>query len=137
MSSALLPSEYGLAPGSQSASDEALPFRGGWGLFLAYELAAQVEARLRLPLAPGPLPVAIAWRCPAAVLRDRDSGLCLAVVEAGSEHWLDLLADAAMAPVHLRAPGLNRVATAQRVRRKRPSLKARIPVRVHRRPGAV
>ena len=35
------------------------------------------------------------------------------------------------------ARALNRVATAQRVRRKRPSLKARIPVRVHRRPGAI
>ena len=35
------------------------------------------------------------------------------------------------------ARALNRVATARRVRRKRPSLKARIPVRVHRRPGAI
>ena len=89
------------AQARQPAGDPALPFQGGWALFLAYELAAQVEARLQLPLAPGPLPVAIAWRCPAAVLRDRDSGLCLAVAEAGSAHWLDLLAGAAMAP----APG--------------------------------
>ena len=82
----------------QPPGDPALPFQGGWALFLAYELAAQVEPRLRLPLAPGPLPVAIAWRCPAAVLRDRDSGRCLAVAEAGSAHWLDELAGAAMAP---------------------------------------
>ena len=41
-----------------------LPFRGGWALFLAYELAAQVEPSLELPPAPGPLPVALAMRCP-------------------------------------------------------------------------
>src|SRR5688500_18604412 len=31
------------------------PFRGGWALFLGYELAAQVEPVLRLPNAPGRL----------------------------------------------------------------------------------
>lgn len=61
------------------------PFRGGWGLFLAYELAAQVEPVLRLPRAPGPLPVALALRCPAAIARDRDSGRVLAVCESGHE----------------------------------------------------
>ena len=33
------------------------PFRGGWALFLAYELAAQIEPVLRLPQAEGALPV--------------------------------------------------------------------------------
>jgi anthranilate synthase component 1 len=70
----------------------ALPFRGGWALFLAYELAAQIEPSLRLPAAPGPLPVALALRCPAAVLRDRRDGRCLAVAEAGAGHLLDGLA---------------------------------------------
>ena len=37
-------------------TDGGLPFRGGWALFLAYELAGQVEPSLRLPQAPGPLP---------------------------------------------------------------------------------
>jgi anthranilate synthase component 1 len=93
--------------GNPGANDEALPFRGGWGLFLAYELAAQVEARLSLPRAPGPLPVALALRCPAAVLRDRDSGRCLAVCEPGHETLLDLPAPGpvpdptAFAPPHL------------------------------------
>ena len=54
------------------------PFRGGWALLLAYELAAQVEPVLRLPVAPGGLPVALALRCPAAILRDRASGDCVA-----------------------------------------------------------
>jgi anthranilate synthase component 1 len=69
--------------------DDSLPFRGGWALFLAYELAAQVEPSLRLPSAPGPLPVALALRAPAALLRDRSSGRCLAIAEPGEGAWLD------------------------------------------------
>ncbi len=73
-------------------AEPGLPFRGGWALFLAYELAAQVEPSLALPPAPGPLPVALALRCPAAVLRDRDSGRCVAVAEAGAASLLDAIA---------------------------------------------
>ena len=72
---------------------EGLPFRGGWGLFLAYELAAQVEPVLRLPAAPGPLPVALALRCPAVIARDRDSGACVAWAEPGHEALLAPLDD--------------------------------------------
>ena len=71
------------------AGDGRLPFRGGWALFLAYELAAQVEPHLRLPAAPGPLPVALALRCPAAVLRHREDGACLALAEPGEAVLLD------------------------------------------------
>ena len=42
-----------------------------------------------LPPARAALPVAMALRCPAAVLRDRGSGELRAVAEAGSEAWLD------------------------------------------------
>lgn len=69
-----------------------LPFRGGWALLLAYELAGQVETVLRLPHAEGGLPVAIALRCPAAILRDPDSGACLAVAEADADGWLQRMA---------------------------------------------
>src|SRR5690606_6977641 len=65
------------------------PFRGGWALFLAYELAAQVEPVLDLPPAPGALPVALALRCPAAVLRDRATGECVAVAETGRDDLLE------------------------------------------------
>ena len=65
------------------------PFRGGWALFLGYELATQVEPILRLPHAPGRLPVALALRCPAAVLRDRSSGECIAIAETGHAAWID------------------------------------------------
>ncbi|MBJ6983137.1 aminodeoxychorismate synthase component I [Luteimonas sp. MC1750] len=72
------------------------PFRGGWALLLGYELVAQVEPVLRLPMPPGALPVAVACRCPAAVLRDRASGGMVAVAEAGAEALLEaLLADIA------------------------------------------
>ena len=69
------------------------PFRGGWALFLAYELATQVEPVLRLPTAPGALPVALALRCPAAVLRDHATGECVMVAEVGHDAMLDRLGD--------------------------------------------
>jgi len=86
------------------------PFRGGWALFLAYELAAQVEPVLALPPAPGALPVALALRCPAAVLRDHATGECVAVAEAGREDMLERVAGdidaarAAPAPAAWRPP---------------------------------
>ena len=69
-----------------------LPFRGGWALLLGYELAQQVEPVLRLPSAQGGLPVACALRCPAAVLRDRESGECIAIVETDAGDWLGRIA---------------------------------------------
>ena len=74
---------------STGDDDAALPFRGGWALYLSYELAGQVEPVLHLPPAPGPLPVALALRCPAAILRDRRDGRLRIVCEPGRE---DLLA---------------------------------------------
>ena len=74
------------------------PFRGGWALFLGYELAAQVEPILSLPQARGKLPVAIALRCPAAMLRDRATGETALVAEAAHADMLDTLeADCARA----------------------------------------
>ncbi len=68
------------------------PFRGGWALLLGYELAAQVEPVLRLPPAPGALPVAQALRCPAALLRDHATGECTAVAETAHAALLDRIA---------------------------------------------
>ncbi|MEO6365164.1 MAG: aminodeoxychorismate synthase component I [Luteimonas sp.] len=65
------------------------PFRGGWALFLAYELASEVEPILKLPDAPGSLPLAMALRCPAALLRDHATGECVAVAEAVHAAMLD------------------------------------------------
>ncbi|MEO8366899.1 MAG: aminodeoxychorismate synthase component I [Pseudoxanthomonas sp.] len=65
------------------------PFRGGWALLLDYELAGQVEPILALPHGGRGAPVALALRCPAAVLRDRASGECVALAETGSGGLLD------------------------------------------------
>ncbi len=65
------------------------PFRGGWALLFGYELAAQVEPTLRLPVAAGGVPVALALRCPAAVLRDHASGECIAIAEPAQAALLD------------------------------------------------
>ena len=74
------------------------PFRGGWALLLGYELAAEVEPVLALPAAEGVLPVAVACRCPAAVLRDRASGEVVAVAERGHEALLDAIVADALSP---------------------------------------
>ena len=69
------------------------PFRGGWALQLNYELAAQVEPVLTLPRTPAGNPVALALRCPAAVLRDRLSGQCVALAETGSTALLTTISE--------------------------------------------
>lgn len=74
------------------AAHDELPFHGGWALYLSYELAAEVEPILRLPASREAGPIALALRCPAAVLRHRGSGEVLAVAEPGRE---DLLAQIA------------------------------------------
>jgi len=78
------------------------PFRGGWALLLSYELAGEVEPVLQLPPRndPDAMPVAVALRCPAAILRDRGTGDCVAVAEPGNEALLQHLhADLAAAPL--------------------------------------
>ncbi|MDQ6645932.1 MAG: aminodeoxychorismate synthase component I [Pseudomonadota bacterium] len=72
------------------AENDELPFHGGWALFLAYELAAEVEPSLTLS-APATLPVAVALRCPAAVIVDHASDCTILVAEEGNEHLLDAL----------------------------------------------
>jgi anthranilate synthase component 1 len=58
-----------------------LPFTGGWFVFLAYELAAQIEPSLRLHSATGALPVAIATRFRTAVVVDHHKGTTSVVGE--------------------------------------------------------
>ncbi|WP_115527251.1 MULTISPECIES: aminodeoxychorismate synthase component I [Xanthomonas] len=71
----------------------ALPFRGGWAVLLDYELAAQVEPILQLPARTDRLPSALALRAPAAVLRDRVDGRCIALAEPGREDLLNRIDD--------------------------------------------
>jgi len=76
---------------AREPADAGVPFRGGWALLLDYELAAQIEPVLRLPHRADGLPAALALRCPAAVLRDRVSGRCMAVAEEGHDALLGQL----------------------------------------------
>ncbi|QRP65233.1 aminodeoxychorismate synthase component I [Rhodanobacter sp. FDAARGOS 1247] len=71
-------------------ADDDLPFHGGWVLLLAYELAGEIEPGLRLR-PPAELPLALALRCPAAVIVDHARDCTILVAEAGREDLLDRL----------------------------------------------
>lgn len=68
-----------------------LPFEGGFALLLAYELAAECEPSLTLPPPPDGVPRALALRCPAAILVDREHGRTVLVAEPGHEYLLDAM----------------------------------------------
>lgn len=67
----------------------ALPFHGGWALFVSYELAAQIEPRLHLPVCVDETPMAMAWRCPAAILYDHRANCTWLVAEDSHADMLD------------------------------------------------
>jgi anthranilate synthase component 1 len=71
-------------------ADDGLPFHGGWVLLLAYELAGEIEPTLKLR-APTTLPLALAVRCPAAVIVDHARDCTILVAETGHEDLLDVL----------------------------------------------
>lgn len=71
------------------AHDE-LPFHGGWVVWLAYELASEIEPSLHLLPATN-LPVALALRCPAAIIVDHQRDCTILIAEAGHESLLDQL----------------------------------------------
>ena len=86
--------------------EDDLPFHGGWALFLGYEMAGEVEPSLRLS-APTVLPLAMAVRCPAAVIVDHARDCTILIAEAGNELLLDTLESDLSAPPtidHLEAP---------------------------------
>ena len=80
---------------SEREGDDLPPFRGGWLLYLGYELVAQLEPSLKLPpSADAALPVAFALRCPAAIVIDHERARTLLVAEAGREDLVErMLAD--------------------------------------------
>ncbi len=83
-----------------------IPFRGGWFLYLGYELTRNIEPALAsLPVDAG-LPVAFAMRFDAALVRDRTARRAYLVAESG--HATDRLAamfeDVRDCPVAIGAP---------------------------------
>jgi anthranilate synthase component 1 len=78
-------------------SIHGLPFCGGWFLLLGYEAARGVEERLHLPDSPYRLPDALAVRCTAAVIVDREAGRTLLLAESDAAQLRQLEADCAAA----------------------------------------
>lgn len=72
-------------------SDASLPFRGGWLVYLGYELAGQIEPRLRLRSPASDL-IACAVRIPAAIVFDHDCGRAWIVAESEFEAVLATIA---------------------------------------------
>lgn len=68
-----------------------LPFRGGWFVYLGYELADEIEPGLELPLGVD-VPRAFATRVPVAVIRDRQTERVWLLAETPDDPRLELLA---------------------------------------------
>jgi anthranilate synthase component 1 len=77
----------------RDSGDHAIPFLGGWVLYLGYELAGSIEPKLRLPAAADrAMPVALALRCPAAIVVDHVLGETIFIAEAGRTALIDAMA---------------------------------------------
>ncbi len=70
----------------------ALPFTGGWLVFLGYEIAAEIEPTLQLPPVREPAAQAVAVRVPAAAIYDHDAKRLHLLAEHGREELLEELA---------------------------------------------
>lgn len=82
-----------------------LPFQGGWFLYLAYELAAEVEPSLGLHSDPL-LPTAFAVRCPAAIIFDHLTRKSEFVCESDFEQYkTQMLADIEQLSVAAKSAG--------------------------------
>jgi len=74
-----------------SVNDNNLPFTGGWFVYLSYEMAAEIEPCLSLPTLPEDQPLAVAARCPLAIIHDRINHQCIAIAETEYAYLLDEL----------------------------------------------
>lgn len=75
-------------------TERALPFRGGWFLYLGYELVGQLEPTLQLPATQLPLPIALAVRIPTAVIVDHHLQQTTVVAESAfAAEFAQILAD--------------------------------------------
>ncbi len=87
MDGGFLPNLERIWRAERSAVDETphpIPFRGGWFLYLGYELSREIEPALaQLPAEPG-IPVAFATRFDTAIVRDRIASQAWLVTEDGA-----------------------------------------------------
>ena len=84
-------------------ADETLPFLGGWFLYLAYEAGSRIEPSVQMPAANDQLPEALAVRCPAALIYDRQQRCLHLVAEQDPEQLQSMLQD--LAAMHCDAAG--------------------------------
>jgi anthranilate synthase component 1 len=66
-----------------------LPFTGGWFVYLSYEMAEEIESCLSLPALPENQPLAVAARCPAAIIHDKSNNRLIALAEEKYAYLLD------------------------------------------------
>lgn len=66
-----------------------LPFTGGWFVYLSYEMAEEIEPCLSLSPLPQHQPLAVATRCPAAIIFDKFNNQYIAVAETKYEYLLE------------------------------------------------
>jgi anthranilate synthase component 1 len=93
-------------PATAPDSGPAIPFTGGWLLYLGYELAGQIEPRLRLPQ-PAVGPIAQAIRIRAAVVHEHGSARSWIVAEPEAADLIPRIAAdlrAVSVPPDLRTP---------------------------------
>jgi anthranilate synthase component 1 len=74
---------------TEVAGIDDLPFTGGWFVYLSYEMAEEIEPCLSLPSLPASQPLAVAARCPAAIIIDKQNDQCVAVAETEYAYLLD------------------------------------------------
>ena len=80
------------------------PFSGGFALLLGYEIASEIESRLRLPDNALSTPRALAIRTPAAIVRDRLNNSAYVVSETAAADLLERIhADASVVPAPIHA----------------------------------
>jgi anthranilate synthase component 1 len=99
-----------------------LAFAGGWAVFLGYEIAAEIEPRLRLPPPPAsPGWRAFALRVSCALVHDTMSGKVHAVAEEGAAHWLDAIESDAREVAGAQAGQARTMIPVARVREEEPA----------------
>jgi|SRR5579862_9009365 len=79
-------------PPDPDALERGLPFRGGWIVYLSYEMADRIEPGLHLPALADDGVCAMAMRVPAALVYDHARSSCQLIVEAGAEQvgaWIE------------------------------------------------
>ncbi len=74
-----------------AATDEFLPFHGGWFVYLGYELLHQIEPTVVPASYAGVFPLAVMTRIPAAVLVDKQAGEAWLFAEEAFSACLDLM----------------------------------------------